>query len=152
MANIAPDSICQECQQIITGYWKRDPTPPSNKYFTLDKYGRKTEVRHHNLSQLEECAGNGCPMCILIRRELDRWNKTEDLLRLRDIDLSGAEILLVTHEREHDTSGPWEGDISIRLTYTNLYIHERRWCFMHISRASSGEGIYSEKLCNEIYI
>ena len=143
MANTSSTSICQECQVFLTGYWRLDPESES-EYHRLDESGQRIGLRHHNLCQLEKCASNGCPMCVLILREVGRWNESEDLLRLRDAEFPGAEILLMSPGRQKSAPGPWKGDVSIRFKYMDGDSGESCWCFMRIAHAQSCQGMYTK--------
>ena len=64
------------------------------KYNKLDESGQKINLRHHNVPALEQSAGDGCSVRVLVLRELERWISMEDLNLLRRSECPGARVSL----------------------------------------------------------
>lgn len=135
MASSCIPTICQACQPLFEGEWRGHT---SNKYgptTTFEKRaesGATIELRHHNVLQLELSASNGCSMCVLVLRELERRNGPEQLRSLREADYPGAQIWCFESN---------DAIFQIRFDYPIGTSPQSHWCFMLMKVPQSDRGI-----------
>ena len=140
-----PNNVCQACQSLFDGYWqRRDQKRRSqlSKYKKIDESGQKIKLRHHNVPALEQSAGDGCSMCVLILRELERWNSNEELRRLQKPEYPGARVSIFGPNRDQDQAPRTkETEVYARFLYKIGTSAHKIWCFMELRLASMNQGI-----------
>ena len=139
------NNACQACQILFDGCWRRcEPKGRSQltKYKKLVKSGQKIKLRHHNVPALGQSADDGCPMCVLVLRELQRWNSIEDLRQLQNSEHPGARVSIFGPKQDRDRGPPTKDtEVSARFSYKSGTSASKIWCFMEISWASTDQGI-----------